>query len=75
MTTTDYDYAGLKLHQRGLGLLGFHTITTLTRTRQPYAQPLTIDDGNQYITNNNPQSAIITRTRYNQNLAKPANKA
>ncbi len=66
MTTTDYEYAGLKLHQRGLGLLGFNTIATVTRARQPYAQPQSIDDGNQYISNNNSQSAIITRTRYNQ---------
>ncbi len=66
MTTTDYEYTGLKLQQRGLGLLGFNRITTLTRTRQPYSQPKAIDDGNQRIYNENEQSAIITRTRYSQ---------
>ncbi len=66
MTTVDYEYAGLKLHQRGGGLLGFRSIATIVRTKQPYAQPWGILVGNYNTINTTPQSALITQTTYSQ---------
>jgi hypothetical protein len=68
MTSTSYDYQGLKLHQRGLGLLGFRNIISYTNNDQPYKQPLPIDGGgsggSMMVVGS--QSVKMTNTRYSQ---------